>query len=91
MDKWQTWRKLHIGVDVASHQIVASVVTTNDFKNSEVMNDLLEQMPNHVTMVSADGAYDPHDIHQAIRDKGANALIPPRKDAILRQHGNRKA
>ena len=91
IDKRRTWRKRHIGVDAVSHQIVAAVVTTNDFKDSEVMDDLLEQMPENITEISADGAYDTHDIHQAIADKGATALIPPRKDAVLRQHGNCKA
>jgi len=91
VDKRRTWRKLHIGVDTVSHQIVTAVVTTNDYKDSEVMDDLLEQMPENVTAVSADGAYDTHDIHQTITDKGATALIPPRKDAVLRQHGNCKA
>lgn len=91
VDKRRTWRKLHIGVDTATHQIVAAVVTTNDFKDSEVMDDILEQMPNNSRTVSADGAYDTHDIHQAIADKGAVGLIPPRKDAVLRQHGNCKA
>lgn len=48
VDKRRTWRKLNIGVDTVSDQIVTAVVTINDFKDSEVMDDLLEQMPDNV-------------------------------------------
>ena len=42
-------------------------------------------------VVSADGAYNTHPIHQTIAMKVAIALISSRKNAVLRQHGNCKA
>src|SRR6202046_5970797 len=33
--KRRTWRKLHLGIDEASGEIIASVITTNDFGDGE--------------------------------------------------------
>ncbi|MEL6940937.1 MAG: IS5 family transposase, partial [Cyanobacteria bacterium J06598_1] len=41
VSKRRTWRKLHLGVDESTGEILAAVVTTNDFHDSEVLPDLL--------------------------------------------------
>jgi Transposase DDE domain len=41
--------------------------------------------------VSTDGAYDHRHCYDDIEAKAAKAVIPPRKDAVIWQHGNRKA
>ena len=38
----RTWRKVHVGVDEASGEIVAAVVTTNDYHDSQLLPDLLD-------------------------------------------------
>ena len=40
----RTWRKVHLGVDEASGEIVAAVVTTNNYSDSQLLPDLLEQV-----------------------------------------------
>ncbi|MFZ9594949.1 MAG: transposase [Bdellovibrionia bacterium] len=42
--KRRTWRKLHLAVDESDNQILAVVLTTNDFKDNEVLPDLMEQL-----------------------------------------------
>jgi Transposase DDE domain len=54
----RTWRKLHLGVDEATLEFVAVAVTTNDFKDSQLLPDLLGQVAGEISQVSADGAYD---------------------------------
>src|SRR5438105_10666664 len=54
----RTWRKLHLAVDEATHEFVAVVVSTNSFKDSQLLADLLEQVEDEISQVSADGAYD---------------------------------
>ena len=88
--KRRTWKKLHIGVDAKTHQIEAAVITENDTADSEVMFDLLEQVEVKIKQVSADGAYDSHEIFNKINEIGAQITIPPRKDAVIKQHGNSK-
>jgi hypothetical protein len=78
ISKRRTWRKLHLGVDEETGEILAAVVTTNDFHDGEVLND-------------TDGAYDHRHCYDEIEAKGAKAVIPPRKDAKIWQHGNCKS
>jgi len=87
-NKRRTWRKLHLAVNAETQEIEAAVVTTNDIHDSEVLDDLLEQVEDKIDKVSADGAYDSHDIFQSITERSAEALIPPRKNAKITQHGN---
>lgn len=86
--KRRTWRKLHLAVDADTQEIEAAVVTTNDFKDSEILPDLLEQIDASLDQVSGDGGYDSHESYQLISDLGATPVIPPRIDAVINQHGN---
>jgi IS5 family transposase len=88
--KRRTWRKLHLAVDEASHEIVAAALTTHDVGDNEMLPDLLDQIDGPIDQVSADGAYDSWDNHEQIQQRGARAAIPPRKNARIRQHGNRR-
>lgn len=89
--KRRTWRKLHLGVDEATGEILAAVVTTNDVADCEVLPQLLDGIDEEIEQVSGDGAYDTEDCYDAIDQQGASAAIPPRRNAKIWQHGNRKA
>ncbi len=88
ISKRRTWRKLHLGVDEATGEILAAVVTTNDIHDGEVLNDVLEAIEGEIEQVSADGAYDHRHCYDEISQRGAKPVIPPRKDAVIWQHGN---
>jgi hypothetical protein len=88
--KRRTWRKLHIGADEATGEIAAAVVTTNDWADSEVLPDLLNQVKDEVKQVSGDGGYDKRPCYAAIKKRQAKAAIPPQRNAKIWQHGNRK-
>ena len=88
--KRRTWRKLHIGADEATGEIVAAVVSTNNVADSQVLEDLLEQVEEGIEQVSADGAYDKRNCYQALGKRKAKAAIPPRRNAKIWQHGNSK-
>lgn len=87
----RTWRKIHVGVDEASGEIVAAVVTTNDYHDSQLLPDLLEQVEEELAQVSGDGAYDRRSCYDALRERQARAAIPPQHNAKIWQHGNSKA
>jgi IS5 family transposase len=87
----RTWRKVHLGVDEASGEIVAAVVTTNNYHDSEVLPDLLAQVDEEISQVSGDGAYDRRVCYDTIRARRARAAIPPQHNAKIWQHGNTKA
>ena len=79
--KRRTWRKLHVTVDEATQEIVATLATTNAVGDSEVLPNLLDQIPEPIDQVSADGSYDTRTCHEAIAQRQARAAIPPRENA----------
>ena len=88
--KRRAWRKLHIGADETTGEIVAAVVTTNNVADAQVLEDLLEQVDGEIEQVSGDGSYDKRNCYEAIGKRQAKAAIPPRRDAKIWQHGNTK-
>ena len=86
--KRRTWRKLHLGADEASGEIVAAVVATNNYTDGQILPDLLAQVEEEIQQVSGDGGYDKRNCYDAIRERGARAVIPPQKNAKIWQHGN---
>ena len=89
--KRRTWRTLHLGVNEATGEILAAVVSTNDLRDAEALPDLLDGIDAEIEQVSGDGAYDQRKCYEAIRHRNAKATIPPRKGAKIWQHGNSKA
>ena len=77
------WHKLHIAIDAETLQIRAVQLTTNNVSDSQVLSDLLDQIPldEQIDSVYTDGAYDTKRCRQVIADRQAHAVIPPRKNA----------
>jgi hypothetical protein len=87
----RTWRKVHLGVDEASGEVVAAVLTTNDYSDSQVLPDLLDQVDEAIRQGSGDGSYDRRNCYEAIEARRARATVPPQRNAKIWQHGNTKA
>lgn len=85
--KRRTWRKLHLAVDEATREIVAAVASEAGVSDDEVLPDLVGQVQGEIRQVSADGAYDKRHCYDALAERGAKAVIPPRRDAKIWQHG----
>ena len=64
-------------------QIRAVQLTTNNVSDSQVLDDLVTQIPldERIDSVYTDGAYDTKYCRQVILDRDAHAVIPPRKNA----------
>ena len=63
-------------------EIRAVEITGSHIGDAPVLPDLLSQIPENqeIGSVTADGAYDTRKCHDAIADRGAYAVIPPRKN-----------
>ena len=81
--KRRVWRKIHLGIDEQSLEVRAVEITGNHIGDAPVLPDLLSQIPvdEQIGSVTADGAYDTRKCHDAIADRGANAIITPRRNA----------
>ena len=82
-DYRRQWRKVHLAIDAQSLEIRAIEVTTNEVGDAPMLPELLNQIPvdEQIESVKADGAYDTKNCHQAIAERGAEAIIPVRKNA----------
>ncbi len=76
------WREIHIGIDAGSLDIRAIEVTKSSVGGGPVLSDLLDQISEdqEIAFVTTDGAYDTRVCRNAIADRGANAIIPPRRN-----------
>ena len=90
--KHRTWRKLHLMIDPATHQIIAELLTGNDVHDSQTVKTLLNETKNDIERFYGDGAYDPWEVRDELEGRGIEQVIPPREDAVLqnRRDGRRK-
>ncbi len=86
-ERRRQWRKLHIGIDAQTLQIRAIAVTSNNVSDASVIPDLLGQLPADevLKILGGDGAYDTLPVHEAVIERGAIPVIPPRKNARIRK------
>lgn len=77
------WRKVHLGIDAETLEIRAIEVTDNSVGDAPMLPELLGQIPTEeeVLSVCGDGAYDTQKCHDAIAERGAEAVIPTRQNA----------
>ena len=80
------WRKLHLGLDLASGAIVCADLTHDDVGDSTALPRLLDQVDAPVTGFLADGAYDGASTRDLLRERYGETLdvvIPPPKNAVI--------
>jgi len=92
--KRRTWRKLHIGVDEKTGNIVLGEVTGNDTADCEMLEPLLAKLSEDTALkqVSADGAFDKRTCYETLSEQSVPRIaIPPQKNARIWQNGNKRA
>jgi hypothetical protein len=77
----RTWRKLHLGIDETTKEIVAVELTKNRMHDSQPLPALLEQITDPIAQVSGDGAYDTRACYEAVLQRGAVPVFVPRRTA----------
>lgn len=91
VSKRRTWRKLHLMVDEATHEIIVAGASDNSVTDAQMFEQMIEQTDEQIDQVDADGAYDRRRVYNALeRHKIKKAAIPPQKNAKIWQHGNCK-
>src|SRR3954462_10748139 len=83
----RSWRKLHLGVDADTGQIVATALTTNDADDGCQAGPLLDQVAAPVASFTGDGAYDQDGVYTSVaqRHPEAEVVVPPRATAVPSQ------
>ena len=81
----RAWRKLHLGTDADTGEIVAVALTTCDTDDGLQVPALLDQIDRPIASLTADGAYDQDGVYKAVakRNRDAPVVVPPRSTAAL--------
>ena len=82
--KRRTWRKLHIGIDADTGEIVASDLTDKDVDDASHVGPMLDQLSLAPTSFMGDGAYDRSAVSELLarRNPDMSVLVPPCKGAV---------
>lgn len=84
--KRRSWRKLHLGLDIVSGEIVCSDPTKDDVGDPTALPDLLDQVDSPVDRFLADGAYDGEPTSDLLAARFGSMIevtVPPPGNAIL--------
>jgi hypothetical protein len=81
----RSWRKLHIGIDAETGQILASELTPHDVDDGSQVEALLDQITAPLASLTGDGAYDQEGIYGSVAERhpDADVIVPPRSTAVL--------
>lgn len=74
------WRKLHLGVDADTGEIIAEVLSDQNSSDISQFTALLDQIDQPIASVTADGAYDSDETYRSARQHspGVSVIVPPR-------------
>ena len=80
----RSWRKLHIGLDAGSGQIVAASLTTKEVDDGAEVGPLLDQIAGAVASFTGDGGYDQDRVYASVTERhpAAAVIVPPRATAV---------
>lgn len=84
--KRKIWRKLHIGFDLISNEILCAELTTDRMGDPTALPALLDRYEGRVDRFLADGAYDGGATYELLAARYGDAVevvIPPPKNAAL--------
>ncbi len=88
VSKRRTWRKLHLAVNPDTQEIEAEVLTENCGHDADQVEELLEQIDSPIDSFAGDGAYDQWKVYETLGADEIEPIIPPRRNAKIKQHGN---
>ena len=85
----RSWRKLHIGLDADTGQIVAAALTAKEVDDGSEVGPLLNQVAASVASFTGDGAYDQEGVSTAVTERYPEAaiIVPQRSTTVPSETG----
>jgi hypothetical protein len=80
----RSWRKLHLGLDGESGEIVAIELTKKESDDAARTTTPLDQITDPIASFTADGAYDQDRVYETVAERHPDAavIVPPRSTAV---------
>ncbi len=88
-ERRRQWRKLHLGLDPDSGDLIAQELTGNDVADPATLPDLLDQVEGRIGTFLADGAYDGEPTYDLLLQRTQDlplpeVVVPPRAKSVER-------
>lgn len=80
--KRRTWKKMHIGIDTDTQEIVCCSLTNSKIQDPTMFNYCLDQIEQNIEQVSVDGIYDTENCYKYAHKRKIKFTVPPRITAI---------
>ena len=77
-----------MAVNPDTHEIEAETLTENRCDDASQVDPLLDQVPGKIDSFYGDGAYDKWKVYTALDNRKIKGVIPPRRNAKIKQHDN---
>lgn len=81
--KHRTWRKLHIGIDGTTQEIVSESLTENNVSDAEEVDNLLNDTDDKINSLTGDGGYDKKSVRKSLNKRKIIEIIPPQENAVI--------
>jgi Transposase DDE domain len=80
----RSWRKMHLGVDADTGQILAAELTGPEIDDGSQVGPLLDQVNGQIASFTGDGAYDQDGVYSQVAERSPEAavIVPPRSTAV---------
>ncbi len=91
LSKRRLWRKIHLGVDEKTGEIIAQILTDSKTDDAAVLEALIAQgfeQGVDIEKIGTDGAYDHYHCWDMLIDTFIEPIIPPRENAVYQLDEN---
>lgn len=82
--KRRTWKKLHVGIDPTTQEILVCELTDRDGGDPATATNMLNEVDGALRQVFGDGAYDAKQFREAVEKRGGDLLVPPPRNAVYK-------
>lgn len=82
--KRRTWRKIHIGMNPSTGEVLLCEMTKNTAYDPAVTCDLLDEVEGNIERVFGDGIFDDKKFREKVLSKGAQTIVPPDNNAVYK-------
>ncbi len=83
--KRRTWRKIHVGINPDTGDILLCELTKNSASDSDVACSLLDEMKGKIERAFGDGSFDDRRFREKVFQMGAEAVVPPPRNATYKK------
>jgi len=87
----KAWKKLHIAFDVTSSQIANAHLSESNVQDAACVEKLTNDPGVRIQSITADRAYDKARCYQRVHELGAEAIIPPYRNARLQKENRNRS